>query len=300
MIRSIMAVLILAGIALAADPVVKLPETVKGDVGDFIEVKADTEGKIVRWYSSDKSLKLFPTALLKDTRSAVVIGKVPGRYPLLAWTAVGDVPSEPSVCWVVVGGDVPPPPVPPADRPKVFASAFPASINKGDTVTLSWDTLNASTLTLDGQEIALKGERKITPDKTTTYVFAALNPVGLTTQSVTVTVQNVNPVPLTQIWSIWIEDTSQAAAERGSYFANPALADLLKSKGHRWRIVPHNAVGPDGKPPPDMVLYLDDAKGKKLPRLYIVDQDGNPLYTGDAPATPAEMVTLLQKWEIKK
>lgn len=96
----------------------KLPAEVKGIVGDFVRVAAETSGN-VQWFSPDPGLAVFPSELLKDTRTAVVIARANGRYRLLAWTASGDVPSPAVVCVVVIG-DVPPdpgptPPTPPAD-----------------------------------------------------------------------------------------------------------------------------------------------------------------------------------------
>lgn len=90
----------------------KLPAEVKGLAGDFIQVPASTDGNEVRWVPLDAGLRLFPVNLLKDTKTAVVTGR-DGSYRLLAYTAKGDVPSEPAVCVVVIGGVTPPPPPPP-------------------------------------------------------------------------------------------------------------------------------------------------------------------------------------------
>lgn len=105
--------------AIARDvPTLKLPAEVKGVIGDFVRVPAETTGQ-VQWYSPDPGLAVFPSDLLKDSRTAVVIARANGRYRLVAWTAAGDVPSPPVVCVVVIG-DVPPdpgptPPTPPVD-----------------------------------------------------------------------------------------------------------------------------------------------------------------------------------------
>lgn len=96
---------------------VTLPSSVKGNPGEFVTVPATTSGKVVQWFACDVGLNLFPTELLKDTKTAVVIGQKPGRYRLLAWTALGDVPSPPAVCIVVIG-DAPEPEPPPKPDPK--------------------------------------------------------------------------------------------------------------------------------------------------------------------------------------
>jgi hypothetical protein len=107
---------LLLAVAPAGDPGVKLPAEVHGPSGAFITVPADSTGPIVRWYALDPGLNLFPTALLKDTRVAVVTAAQPGRYRLLAWTAAGDQPSEAALCTVVIDGPVPPTP-PPGPNP---------------------------------------------------------------------------------------------------------------------------------------------------------------------------------------
>ena len=94
---------------------VKLPEKVSGQPGDFVTVPSEADGKEVRWVVLDAGLRLFPVNLLKDTRTAVVTSTVPGKYRLLAYTAKGDVPSEPALCLVVIEGT--PPPVPPGPVP---------------------------------------------------------------------------------------------------------------------------------------------------------------------------------------
>lgn len=102
--------------------VIKLPEKVTGDVGDFVTVTAVTDGKEVRWWSPDSGLALFPAQLLKDSKSTVVVGKKAGTYRLLAWTSVGGQPSDAAVTTVVIGLDPPPtppdPPHPPDPDPK--------------------------------------------------------------------------------------------------------------------------------------------------------------------------------------
>lgn len=112
---SILAILVLL-VADVGDSMIRTPAEVKGDVGDFIKVEATTNCKAVKWYAMDGGLAIFPMDLLKDTRTAVVVGKQPGRYRLLAYTAAGDTPSDPAIVLVIVGNA--PPPVPPEPGPQ--------------------------------------------------------------------------------------------------------------------------------------------------------------------------------------
>lgn len=95
-------------LAFAAEPtpVVTLPAEVSAQPGRIVRLQAQTDGKIVRWAlaSDDADLVPFP-----DGKVALFSSPKPGRYLVLAWTAVGDVPSEAARCVVVVGGPTPPP-----------------------------------------------------------------------------------------------------------------------------------------------------------------------------------------------
>lgn len=96
----------------------KLPAEVRGEVGSFVTILAETSGKVVKFYPLDAGLSVFPPALLANTKATVVVAAQPGRYRVLAYTAAGDAPSDPVLCTVVIGGAPPgPAPVPPAPTP---------------------------------------------------------------------------------------------------------------------------------------------------------------------------------------
>lgn len=113
-------------LAPCAAPELKVPAEVKAEPAEFARVSAETTGKTVKWVSLDKGLALFPADLLKDSRTAVVIARNPGRYRLLAITANGDEISEPAMCVVVVGdAPVPPGPAPgPEPQPGPLARVW--------------------------------------------------------------------------------------------------------------------------------------------------------------------------------
>lgn len=96
---------------------VKLPTGVTGEPGDFVVVQAETADAQVSWYSVDSALKLFPTALLKDSKAAVVVSLRPGKYRLLAVSAKDGVPSPFAECVVTITGPAPPVVVVPPDTP---------------------------------------------------------------------------------------------------------------------------------------------------------------------------------------
>ncbi len=110
-----------------AAPELKLPAEVKAEPAEFARVPAETTGKQVKWISLDRGLALFPVDLLKDSRTAVVTARNPGRYRLLAVTAAGDEISDPAICTVVVGEPPAPEPGPapgPTPQPSPLARAW--------------------------------------------------------------------------------------------------------------------------------------------------------------------------------
>jgi hypothetical protein len=61
-------------------------------------------------------------------------------------------------------------------------------------------------------------------------------------------------------------------------------------------VVDKDVVGADGKPPADVVPFLNDAKAKALPMVYLVDLKGKTVHSEPVPATPAAMIALLKQW----
>ena len=89
-----------------------VPAEVRGEVAEFVTVIASTEGKVVRYVALDAGLQVFPSSLLANQRATVVTSARPGRYRLLAYTSVADIPTEPVITTVIIGGSTPPVPPP--------------------------------------------------------------------------------------------------------------------------------------------------------------------------------------------
>jgi len=91
-----------------------VPPEIKGPVSGFIPVTAVTEGKAVKYVSLDAGLQVFPPGLLVNPKSTVVVAGKSGRYRLLCYSSVGDIPTDPVITTIVVGDQSPvPPPTPP-------------------------------------------------------------------------------------------------------------------------------------------------------------------------------------------
>lgn len=145
-----------------AQTLIRLPTEVRGQVGNFVVVPSETQGKEVRWKAIDQGLNVFPVHLLKDSKTCIVVAQAPGRYRLIAWTAQGDIPSEAAECLIVVGnppdpGPTPPPgpdPPPPGPTPPPGPSPIPAP---GFRVLILYESAELTKLTRD-QLLVLKSQ----------------------------------------------------------------------------------------------------------------------------------------------
>src|SRR6266852_3940464 len=94
---------------------------------------------------------------------------------------------------------LPPPapaPAPAPARPTVTLQASPASINKGESSTLSWNSTDATQLSIapDVGAVTAQGSTKVTPSDTTAYTITASGPGGSASATANVTVNAPAPV----------------------------------------------------------------------------------------------------------
>ncbi len=96
----------------------------------------------------------------------------------------------------------PPPqaaPPPAAASPTVTLQASPASVNKGESSTLSWNSTDATKLSIAPEvgDVTAQGSAKVTPSDSTTYTITASGPGGSASATATVAV-NAPPPPVEQ------------------------------------------------------------------------------------------------------
>lgn len=95
---------------------VSMPSEVTAPVGRLSTLAVKFEGKVLRWVSLDNDLGVIRE--YDETPGQVTLRLIPfkeGTYKIVAYTAKGDVPSEPAVCVVKTGGE--PGPNPPGPNP---------------------------------------------------------------------------------------------------------------------------------------------------------------------------------------
>ncbi len=96
----------------------------------------------------------------------------------------------------------PPPPAPPTPAPTISLSASPSAIERGQSATLSWNSTNATGITIDNGvgTVEASGSRAVRPQSSTTYMIRATGPGGnaVAEARVTVTVPTVVTPPQPQ------------------------------------------------------------------------------------------------------
>jgi peptidoglycan-associated lipoprotein len=104
---------------------------------------------------------------------------------LLLWSACGKKVAPPPP---------PPPPAPPA--PTASLSANPNTLDKGQSTTLTWQTTNADTVSIDGiGAVDASGSKQVTPADSTTYHLVAKGAGGTQEATARVTVNAPPPPP---------------------------------------------------------------------------------------------------------
>jgi peptidoglycan-associated lipoprotein len=93
----------------------------------------------------------------------------------------------------------PPPPPPPAAAPTASLTANPATIQPGQSTTLSWRTENATDVTIDGiGKVDANGSQTVQPADSTTYRLTAKGAGGSQDATARVTVTAPPPPPPAQ------------------------------------------------------------------------------------------------------
>jgi peptidoglycan-associated lipoprotein len=90
----------------------------------------------------------------------------------------------------------PPPPPPPPAAPTASLTASPNTIDKGQSTTLTWQTSNATDISIDNiGAVQASGSQQVTPADSTTYTLTAKGPGGTQTATARVTVNAPPPPP---------------------------------------------------------------------------------------------------------
>ncbi len=90
----------------------------------------------------------------------------------------------------------PPPPPPPPPAPTASLTANPNTVQKGQSSTLTWQTTNATDVSIEGiGSVQPNGSQSVTPTDSTTYRLTAKGPGGTQEATARVTVTQPPPPP---------------------------------------------------------------------------------------------------------
>ena len=93
----------------------------------------------------------------------------------------------------------PPPPPPPPPAPTASISANPSTVNAGQSTQLTWQTENATDVSIDGiGKVDANGSQTVTPGGSTTYHLVAKGPGGTQEATTRVTINTPPPVQQTE------------------------------------------------------------------------------------------------------
>ena len=181
--------------------------------------------------------------MLKRKHSKILFGSL---LAILAFSAACKKPAPQA--------PAPPPPTPaaPPARPTVDLRASTTIIQRGETVTLTWSSTNATALSLSPGigNVAAEGSQKVTPQDSTTYAISATGPGGSADANVRITV-SAPPPPATKS----AEPTIQQLFERevkDAYFdydkadVRPDARDALSQTAQFLRAYPQVKVVIEG------------------------------------------------------
>lgn len=211
------------------DLFIKFPANPRGEPGEFVTVKGETNGSVIEWASPDRGLNVFPASMLKDSRTAVVNSSKPGAYRLWAWTARGNTPTAKFECIVTIGVPAPTPtptPDPPTPDPKPKPpepAPTPAPIPvAGLRVLMVFDKHSKTPVTKE-QLAVMDGQR----------FRDFLNTKCVMSQD-----------GKTKDWKIWAADTPMD-------LATPLWRDAMARKrtSHPWMLISNGVTGWEGPLP---------------------------------------------------
>ncbi len=113
----------------------------------------------------------------------------------------------------------PPPPPPPPAAPTASLTASPDTVDKGQSTTLTWQTSNATDVSIDGiGAVQPSGTQQVTPAESTTYTLNAKGAGGTQSATARVTVNAPPPPPAPTTTSSMTDEQMFAQNVKDIYF----------------------------------------------------------------------------------
>jgi peptidoglycan-associated lipoprotein len=171
----------------------------------------------------------------------------------------------------------PPPPPPPPPAPTASISANPATINAGQSTQLTWQTDNATDVSIDGVgKVQASGSQTVTPTDSTTYRLTASGPGGSQEATTRVTVTRPQPVvqeapqePSLSDQQLFEKNIKDAYFDYDSYEVRPQDSAALQADAQfitqhpNWRVLVEGHCDERGSTEYNMALGDSRAQSTK-------------------------------------
>jgi len=127
----------------------------------------------------------------------------------------------------------PPPPPPPPAAPTASLSANPNTIEKGQSTTLTWQTTNATDVTLGPNKVDANGSATVSPADSTTFRLVAKGPGGTQEATARVTVTQppapAPPQPTTTDQELFNQNVKDVFFDYDSYDIRPDEQSVVQA-----------------------------------------------------------------------
>ena len=178
----------------------------------------------------------------------------------------------------VAQAPAPAPAPPPPASPTVTLQAAPTSIQKGESVTLTWSSTNATQLTLEPGlgTVAPEGSSKATPAESTTYTITATGPGGNADATARVTVAQPPPPPTAPqptIEELFLREVQDAYFDYNKADIRPDAREALGKTADFLRRYPQVKIAVEGhcdeRGSTEYNLVLGDRRAQAV-RQYLI------------------------------
>ena len=146
----------------------------------------------------------------------------------------------------------PPPAPPPAARPTVTLQASPTSVNKGESSTLTWNSTDATQLSISPEvgAVTAQGSTKVAPSASTTYTITASGPGGSASATASVSVSAPPPppppAPEPSIGELWDKEVRDAYFDYDKADIRPDAREALSKTAEFLKAHPGLRVTVEG------------------------------------------------------
>jgi hypothetical protein len=295
-------------------PTITLPEKLQGNY--FVVIRANTNGKVVKWMVLDPGADLLPSDVVANPLACVLIG-APGVYRVRAYTALGDTPSDWAECVATIGTPVPPqpPPVPTGvtalagDR--VVNLSWIARCDRDCTCSIYRGTVSGGeTLLVKGLTVSVYMDTAVVNGTKYFYQITCTNVNGESQRSVEVNATpgapgpqpGPAPIPVAGYRVLMVYESATLAnipAAQREIFFDKSVRDYLRAtcvKGidnitPEWRVWDTNSDTIN-----EPKLWQDAMKRERKSLPWILVSNGTTGFEGPLPGTVAETLTLLKQF----